>query len=183
MESGELRHPHRADETTGYDCAVISISTSRFEKFGNVKTPEEAQDDSGRMIIELLQDAGHTLRFYYLLSDEIPQIRRYMHRLTNRVDVIIATGGTGLAPRDVTIEAVQSLIQKEMPGFGELFRVMSYEQVGSAAMLTRAIGGIIERTVVFCLPGSPKAVKLAMEKFILPELHHILKHVVEKSKP
>ena len=179
MESGELRHSHRADETTSYDCAVISISTSKFEKFGNVKKPEEAQDDSGRIIIELLQDAGHTLEFYYLISDEIPQIRRKVHRLINRVDVIISTGGTGLAPRDVTIEAVQSLIQKEMPGFGELFRVMSYEQVGSAAILTRAIGGIIERTVVFCLPGSPKAVKLAMERLILPELHHILKHVIE----
>ncbi|HXY88741.1 MAG TPA: molybdenum cofactor biosynthesis protein B [Candidatus Acidoferrales bacterium] len=179
MESGELRHSHRADETTSYDCAVISISTSKFEKFGSVKKPEEAQDDSGRIIIELLQDAGHTLRFYYLISDEIPQIRRKVHRLINRVDVIISTGGTGLAPRDVTIEAVQSLIQKEMPGFGELFRGMSYEQVGSAAILTRAIGGIIERTVVFCLPGSPRAVKLAMESLILPELHHILKHVVE----
>jgi molybdenum cofactor biosynthesis protein B len=97
----------------------------------------------------------------------------------NAVDVVITTGGTGLAPRDVTIEAVQPLFQKELPGFGELFRLISYEQIGSSAMLTRASSGLIDNTAIFCLPGSPNAVKLAIEALILPELQHVLLHLSE----
>ena len=112
-----------------------------------------------------------------MVSDETNIIRQCVNDLINQVDIIVTTGGTGLAPRDVTIEAVERLIEKEIPGFGELFRLISYEQVGSAAMLTRALGGIVENTILFCLPGSPRAVKLAMEALIVPELHHIKVHV------
>jgi molybdenum cofactor biosynthesis protein B len=106
-------------------------------------------------------------------------ITRAVKEQVNDVDVVITTGGTGLAPRDVTIEAVQKLLIKEIPGFGELFRFVSYEKIGSSAMLTRASSGIIDNTVIFCLPGSPNAVKLAMEALILPELQHVLLHVSE----
>jgi molybdenum cofactor biosynthesis protein B len=145
-------------------------------KYGGVKTPEEAEDISGRIIIDLLKNAGHKLRMYALISDDGPAIAEAVKTLISHVDVVITTGGTGLAPRDVTIEAVQQVIQKDIPGFGELFRHISYEEIGSSAMLTRASGGIIENTVVFCLPGSPNAVKLAMKALILPELQHILLH-------
>jgi molybdenum cofactor biosynthesis protein B len=148
-------------------------------KHGGVKTPEEAEDISGRIIIDLLENAGHKLRIYVLISDEGRSITEAVKALVNDVDVVITTGGTGLAPRDVTIEAVQQMLQKDIPGFGELFRLLSYEEIGSSAMLTRASSGIIENTAIFCLPGSPNAVKLAMEALILPELQHILLHASE----
>ncbi len=177
MQREHLKNPHTAGPGGCYDASVISISTSRFDKYGHVQEPEEADDGSGRIIIDLLKGAGHNVRSYHLVSDETNTIRQYVNDLINHVDIVVTTGGTGLAPRDVTIEAVEHLVEKEIPGFGELFRLISYEQVGSAAMLTRALGGIVENTILFCLPGSPRAVKLAMEVLIVPELHHIKTHV------
>jgi molybdenum cofactor biosynthesis protein B len=179
MQSKQVANPHKVGTNKNYEVAVISISTSRFLRYGSVKKPEEAEDISGRIIIELLEDAGHTLHGYTLISDEGHMISRAVKEQVNAVDVVITTGGTGLAPRDVTIESVQKLLTKEIPGFGELFRFVSYEQIGSSAMLTRASGGIIDNTAVFCLPGSPNAVKLAMETLILPELQHVLLHISE----
>jgi molybdenum cofactor biosynthesis protein B len=163
-----------------YEVGVISISTSRFAKYGGAKTPEEAEDVSGRIIIDLLKSAGHKFHSYALISDEAESIIACVTALISYTDAIITTGGTGLAPRDVTIEAVQQMLQKEIPGFGELFRSISYEKIGSSAMLTRATSGIIGNTAVFCLPGSPNAVALAMEALILPELGHILLHASEQ---
>jgi len=180
MQRKRARNPHKVGANKSYEAAVISISTSRFMKYGSVKTPEEAEDISGRIIIDLLENAGHKLRLYTLISDEGRSITEAVKTVVNDVDVIITTGGTGLAPRDVTIEAVQRMIQKDIPGFGELFRLISYDEVGSSAMLTRASSGIMEKTAIFCLPGSPNAVKLAMEALILPELQHILLHVSER---
>jgi molybdopterin adenylyltransferase len=179
MQRKRARNPHKVGANKSYEAAVISISTSRFVKYGSVKTPEEAEDISGRIIIDLLENAGHKLRLYALISDEGQSITEAIKTVVNDVDVVITTGGTGLAPRDVTIEAVQQMIQKDIPGFGELFRLISYDEVGSSAMLTRASSGIVEKTAIFCLPGSPNAVKLAMEALILPELQHILLHVSE----
>jgi len=175
-----MENPHKIGADRRYEAAVISISTSRFLKYGSVKTPEEAEDISGRIIIDLLENAGHKLHRYTLISDEGRSIAQAVKAHVNAVNVIITTGGTGLAPRDVTIEAIQKILQKEIPGFGELFRFISYEQIGSSAMLTRAASGIIENTAVFCLPGSPNAVRLAMETLILPELQHVLLHVSEE---
>ncbi len=176
-----MQHDHPNNPHAGpggcFDASVISISTSRSEKYVHVHEPEDADDISGRIIIDLLRDAGHNVHSYHLISDEMGAIRQHVNDLINHVDIIITTGGTGLAPRDVTIEAVEQLVEKEIPGFGELFRLISYEQVGSAAMLTRALGGIVETTILFCLPGSPRAVKLAMEELIIPELNHIKVHV------
>ena len=179
MQRKRARNPHKVGANKSYEAAVISISTSRFMKYGSVKTPEEAEDISGRIIIDLLENAGHKLRLYALISDERRSITEAIKTVVNDVDVVITTGGTGLAPRDVTIEAVKQMIQKDIPGFGELFRLISYDEVGSSAMLTRASSGIMEKTAIFCLPGSPNAVKLAMEALILPELQHILLHVSE----
>jgi molybdenum cofactor biosynthesis protein B len=179
MQRKQVGNPHKIGANKNYEAAVISISTSRFMQYGSVKKPEEAEDISSRIIIELLENAGHNLHSYALISDEGQMITRAVKEQVNDVDVVITTGGTGLAPRDVTIEAVQKLLIKEIPGFGELFRFVSYEKIGSSAMLTRASSGIIDNTVIFCLPGSPNAVKLAMEALILPELQHVLLHVSE----
>lgn len=176
----QAENPHKVGVRKSYKAAVISISTSRFAKHGSVKTPEDADDTSGRIIIELLENAGHELRSYALISDEGQLIADVIKAQVNLANVVITTGGTGLAPRDVTIEAVNQIIQKEIPGFGELFRFISYNEIGPPAMLTRALSGIIEHTAIFCLPGSPHAVKLAMEKLIIPELQHILLHVSER---
>ena len=171
---------HKPAVNKRYEIGVISISTSRFAKYGSVKEPEEADDISGRIIIDLLKSAGHKFHSYALISDEPESITASVRALLGNTDVIITTGGTGLAPRDVTIEAVHQMLQKEIPGFGELFRRLSYDEIGSAAMLTRATSGIIGYTAVFCLPGSPNAVTLAMETLILPELPHILLHASEQ---
>lgn len=179
MQCKQVENPHKTGESKHYEIIIISISTSRFMKYGSVKTPEEAEDISGRIIINLFENAGHKLNSYTLISDEGRVITRSVKEQVNAANVIITTGGTGLARRDVTIEAVQPLFQKELPGFGELFRLISYEQIGSSAMLTRASSGIIDNTVIFCLPGSPNAVKLAIEALILPELQHVLLHVSE----
>jgi molybdenum cofactor biosynthesis protein B len=149
-------------------------------KYGSVEVPEEAEDISGRIIIDLLKSAGHNVHAYALISDEAGLITASVGALLGNTDVIITTGGTGLAQRDVTIEAVQQMLQKEIPGFGELFRKISYDEIGSSAMLTRATSGIIGNAAIFCLPGSPNAVTLAMEVLILPELQHILLHVSEQ---
>jgi len=179
MQRKQVENPHKTGASKSYEVAIISISSSRFMKYGSVKTPEEAEDISGRIIIDLFENAGHKLHSYTLISDERQVITRSLKEQLNAVDVVITTGGTGLAPRDVTIESVQQLFQKEIPGFGELFRFVSYEQIGSSAMLTRASSGIIDNTAIFCLPGSPNAVKLAIEALILPELQHVLLHVSE----
>jgi molybdenum cofactor biosynthesis protein B len=180
VERKSAQSPHKVSVCKSYEIAVISISTSRFLKYGGVKAPEDAEDVSARIIIDLLKNAGHNLRLYALISDESRSITKAVEALINTVDVVITTGGTGLASRDVTIESLQHMIQKDIPGFGELFRRISYDEIGSAAMLTRATSGIIGNTLIFCLPGSPNAVRLAMEALILPELQHILLHVSEE---
>jgi molybdenum cofactor biosynthesis protein B len=180
MNTKRAQTRHASDAGKCYRAAVISISTSRFERYGSAKAPDEAEDVSGKIIIELLTKAGYKLRGYTLVSDERGAITEAIKAHINDADAIITTGGTGLAPRDLTIETVQQMIQKEIPGFGELFRHLSYEEIGSSAMLSRASGGIIEKTAVFCLPGSPNAVRLAMEALILPQLPHIMLHACEK---
>ena len=171
---------HKPAVNKRFEVGIISISTSRFAKYRSVKAPEEAEDLSGRIIIDFLRSAGHKVHSYTLISDEAALITTSVRALVSSTDVIITTGGTGLAPRDVTIEAVQQMFQKEIPGFGELFRSISYDEIGSPAMLTRATSGIIGNTAIFCLPGSPNAVTLAMEALIVPELQHILLHASEQ---
>ena len=174
MDSSRL---HKENTQNPYKCAILTISTSRAEKYGKVDRPERAEDASGKLIWGMIQVQGSSIVHYELLADNIDLIRESVKNcLYSDADMIISSGGTGLSPADVTIEAVAPYIEKDIPGFGELFRYKSIEQVGNAVMLTRAIAGIAHGKVIFCLPGSPNAVKLALE-LILPEIGHILRHV------
>ncbi len=140
----------------------------------DTRTPGD--DVCCRTISEMAREAGHRVEETLLVPDEVAAIRGAVEQALARqgVDVIVLTGGTGFSPRDVTLEAVGPLLQRPVEGFGELFRMLSWQQVGSAAMLSRAAAGLVGSQAVFLLPGSPKAVSLAMEKLILPEAGHLL---------
>lgn len=154
-------------------CAVITCSDSR--------TPED--DESGLLIRTLLESHGHTHPYHAIAKDDPAQIRSLLADLTARPDIqaIILNGGTGVSRRDNTFDAVAASLTKTLPGFGELFRMLSYQTIGSGALLSRATAGIIvtpppnpRHIVVFSIPGSPNAVELAMTKLILPELSHLV---------
>jgi molybdenum cofactor biosynthesis protein B len=157
-------HRRAAPATLGF--ALLTISDTRGER----------DDASGHAIRDLAAGAGHRIVDSTLVRDEVEEIREAVRRLLALpgVDVVVATGGTGFSPRDVTLEAVAPLFDRPVEGFGELFRMLSYQQVGAAAMLSRAAAGLVGTRAVFLLPGSPKAVKLAMEALILPEAAHLL---------
>ena len=159
--SHEAHHQHDARTLR---CAVITVSDTR--------TPDT--DGSGQRIKELLRAAGHHIVQYQILKDESDLIAAAVQAMPAAVEVIILNGGTGLAQRDTTFEAVRRLYQKEIPGFGELFRMLSYAEIGAAAMLSRATAGVVGTRVVFSLPGSTAAVELGMAKLIVPALGHVL---------
>lgn len=171
---------HKKDARKSFSFALITISTSRYEKYGNSSSPEEADDLSGKVMKDLLETSCHKVPFYRLVPDEKTSILDAVHAaLASSVDIIITSGGTGLAPKDLTIESIVPLFEKEIPGFGELFRYESLEEIGTSVILTRASAGVIEGKAIFCLPGSPNAVKLALSKIIIPETDHIVRHVRE----
>lgn len=147
-------------------CAVVTVSDTRNEE----------TDKSGKLILDALKDQGHKIKAYHITPDDPSQIRPLLEKLLGlkEIEAVIINGGTGVARRDVTFDVVQTLIQKELPGFGELFRHFSYDEIGSSAMLSRATAGTFENKVVFSLPGSSGAVKLAMERLILAEMPHIV---------
>ncbi len=119
--------------------------------------------------------AGHTILGRSLIPDRVSLIRTTVKRaMRSGADAIVITGGTGIAPSDVTVEAITPLLEKEMPGFGELFRKISYESIGSAAMMSRAIAGVAKGKALFCLPGSPDGVETAVSRLVIPELGHVL---------
>lgn len=156
---------HRQNALPSVKCAVITVSDTRTKE----------TDKSGKLMIELLELEGHKISQYEIISDEKTLIQETLKGVTanNEVHAVLINGGTGIANRDVTIEAIQPLFSKEIPGFGELFRMLSYQfDIGSASMLSRAIAGVINNRIVFSTPGSSKAVNLAMKKLILPELGH-----------
>ena len=157
-------HPDTANMTVS--CAVITVSDTR--------SPET--DRSGQMIKQLLLDAGHTVGAYTIVKDEPAQIQAQMNVLSQRsdLDAVIFNGGTGIASRDSTYDAIESLLEKTLPGFGELFRWLSYQEIGSRAIASRAIAGIYQSKLIFSLPGSTNAVQLAVQKLILPELVHLV---------
>ena len=157
---------HRAEAGGTVRYAIVTVSDTR--------TPET--DLGGARAAESARAAHGDVVSRTLVRDEVERIRDAV-RMTladDRVDVVLVTGGTGVAPRDVTVEAVAPLLERELPGFGELFRMLSYAEVGAAAYLSRATAGIASGKPVFLLPGSPRAVALAMEKLILPEAAHLL---------
>lgn len=150
----------------GVACAVVTCSDSRTE----------ATDDSGVLIRQLLEEHHHTHPFHAISKDDPAAIRDLLGTLTARDDIqaIILNGGTGVSRRDNTFDAVSAALHKTLPGFGELFRMLSYQQIGSGALLSRATAGIVQNKLLFSLPGSPKAADLAMTQLILPELKHLL---------
>ena len=171
---------HKKAAKKSFSFALITISTSRYEKYGDSTLPEEADDLSGKNMKDLLEVTGYKVPFYRLVPDEKNLIvNTVLTALDSPADIVITSGGTGLAPKDVTIESVIPLFEKKIPGFGELFRHMSLEEIGTSVILTRAAAGVIKGKAVFCLPGSPNAVKLALSKIIIPEAGHIVRHVRE----
>ncbi|MED5077077.1 MogA/MoaB family molybdenum cofactor biosynthesis protein [Geobacillus stearothermophilus] len=161
---------HKQEAPQTVRCKVITVSDTRTEE----------TDRSGRLMIELLTEAGHEVVGYEIVKDEADAIREAVLDGCRHadVDVVLTNGGTGIAKRDVTIETVKALLEKELVGFGELFRFLSYtEDIGPAAMLSRAVAGVAMDTAVFCTPGSTGAVRLAMTKLILPELRHVVREI------
>ncbi|MFZ1028489.1 MAG: molybdenum cofactor biosynthesis protein B [Limnoraphis robusta] len=159
-----LPHPDASDVPV--NCAVITVSDTR--------TPET--DKSGQLIQSLLKQAGYQIQDYLILPDEPQEIRSKVLGFCQRrdLDALMINGGTGIAPRDTTYDALERIFEKILPGFGEIFRSLSYAEIGSRAIASRAVAGICQGTLVFSLPGSTNAVKLAMEKLILPELTHLV---------
>ena len=164
---------HKESSPTLASVYVLTCSTSKFRQ---LQKKEQTDDVSGDLISRLAVDAGHKVVGRKLIPDSKPMIRSALRTaLSNReVDVLIVTGGTGISTTDVTFETVSPLLDRELPGFGEIFRKISYDEIGSPAMMSRAFAGTIKGKAVFCLPGSPDGVKTAMEKLILPELGHII---------
>ncbi|MFC0474163.1 molybdenum cofactor biosynthesis protein B [Robertmurraya beringensis] len=161
---------HKQTAPRSVTCKVITVSDTRTEE----------TDKSGQLMISLLKEHDHVIGDYVIVKDSREEITREVLRgcIDDSIDIILTNGGTGIAKRDVTIETVQALFEKEISGFGELFRMLSYtEDIGSAAILSRAIAGVIQNKAVFSTPGSTGAVRLAMNKLILPELGHIVREL------
>lgn len=146
-------------------CAIVTVSDTRTTE----------TDTGGQMIRSMLEDHGHTVAGYHIVRDEPDQIGPLLDQLTDdgTIRVILMSGGTGVAPRDRTYDVVSQRLEKTLPGFGEIFRMLSYEEVGAAAMLSRAIAGVYRGCVVVSMPGSVNAVNLAMTKLIMPEIQHL----------
>jgi molybdenum cofactor biosynthesis protein B len=163
-QRSDLEHKARAPRSVR--CYVVTVSDTRTE----------STDTSGRAIVEQLTAAGHSIAGRTIVKDDPALVRSAIERqlASREVQVIITTGGTGIASRDSTFEAVQALLQKRLDGFGELFRMLSFQDIGPAAMLTRATAGLSAGKIVVALPGSEGAVRLALEKLLLPELGHLV---------
>lgn len=164
MEGKIMTH---VTKKTPVSCLIITVSDTRTVD----------NDKSGLLIKELLEKEQHNVIQHVIVPDEKKEIVEIIDQAITdgKIDAILMTGGTGISRRDVTIEVVKNKIDKELNGFGEIFRVLSYtDDIGSPAMMSRAIAGVIDRKVIFAMPGSSGAVKLAMNKLILPELSHIM---------
>jgi len=156
---------HKKDAPASVRCYVLTISDTRTQE----------NDTSGDAIVELLSGAGHQLAGRRIVKDDPAALRGALRSQT--ADAIITTGGTGITIRDSTYEAISALLDKQLDGFGELFRMLSYAEIGPAAMMSRACAGTLGRVAVFALPGSEHAVRLAMTKLILPELGHVVREL------
>jgi molybdopterin adenylyltransferase len=160
---------HKSTSPATVACFVLTVSDSRTL----------ATETSGKAIADLLLAAGHVVVDRQAVKDEPDEVRRIIQDeiARNRVQVLITTGGTGITRRDSTYEALVGLFDKRLEGFGELFRMLSFEEIGSAAMMSRATAGIVGRSALFLLPGSEAAVRLAMTRLIIPELGHIAREL------
>ena len=163
---GATDREHKAHAPPSVRCYVVTVSDTRTEE----------TDTSGRAIADLLTAAGHRVAGRTIVKDDAELVRDIVVRqLANPdVQVIITTGGTGISSRDSTYEAITTMLQKRLDGFGEIFRMLSYEQIGSAAIMSRACAGLVAGRIVVSLPGSEAAVRLAMERLLIPELGHLV---------
>lgn len=157
---------HRAESKSALRFAVITVSDTR----------DAASDRGGPLLAGRLEAAGHAVTFREIVKDEAEAITDVVRRAVTApdVDLVLTTGGTGIAPRDITYPTLCALFESQIPGFGELFRMLSYREIGSAALLSRAVGGLVRGKVVLALPGSPKALELALSEIILPEAGHLV---------
>lgn len=160
------RHDHHAHDTDELGFGVVTVSSSRSLD----------EDSAGDAIAELVENDGHDMVTRELVADDYDSVQKTVDNLVGRkdVDVVVTTGGTGVTPDDVTIEAVSPLLEKELPGFGELFRSLSYDEIGTKVVGTRATAGVVDGVVVCCLPGSENAVRLGTEDILLPEVGHLV---------
>ena len=171
-----MTSPSLADRDRPVTCAVVSISDDLTE----------ASDASGTRAKDLFHEAGYRVEFYRIVPDDGEKIRAVLLHLAGRVEVVVTSGGTGIARRDTTIEVAQRLVRKPLPGFGELFRMLAFAEFGASAMLTRAMAGLYGRedgpvsTLLFCCPGSVASVHLAMERLILPDLKRLVWEAVRE---
>jgi molybdenum cofactor biosynthesis protein B len=161
-------HEHKQQAPRKVSIGIISVSTTR----------SLADDASGNWIDELARKEGHDVVCHQVITDDAEQIAATVRKViqNERPQVILMSGGTGITEKDVTIEALSPMFSKTLTGFGPLFAMLSYDEIGSAAFLSRATAGVVENAVVFCLPGSLNACKLACRKLIFPELGHLVKH-------
>ncbi|QWU14079.1 molybdenum cofactor biosynthesis protein B [Paenibacillus sophorae] len=165
---------HRMEAPDSVNCYIITVSDTRTMD----------TDKGGRLIETLLEESGYKIAGRTIIKDDYDDIRELIHECAgdSGIEAVLLTGGTGIAPRDTTFEAVKSLLDKEMPGFGEIFRYLSFaEDIGTAAILSRAVAGTIGSTAVFSMPGSVGAVRLAMTRLIIPELRHVMREIYKSS--
>jgi len=161
---GYQEHKHKAPKSVS--CAVLTISDTRTEQ----------DDESGRLIRQKLSETGHRVILHCILKNETDSIQKKIYELLKEeeLQVIIAIGGTGVSRRDITVETIYPILEKKLDGFGELFRFLTYSEIGTGSIMSRAIAGVARGKVILCLPGSPEAANLAMDKIILPELGHLV---------
>ena len=164
-------HEHKAHAPRRVGCLIITCSDTR--------TPDT--DTSGQLIIRLLKEQGHDIAGYHVVKDDPAAIATLIRDAVQNaaVQAILVNGGTGISRRDSTFEAVDGMLEKRLDGFGEIFRFLSYQDIGSSAIMSRATAGIFQGRMIFSTPGSEAAVRLAMEKLILPELGHIIKELTK----
>ncbi|QGH33253.1 molybdenum cofactor biosynthesis protein [Gracilibacillus salitolerans] len=165
-----MSQAHKAEAPQTVRCKIITVSDTRTKD----------TDKSGKLMHQYLEGHNHQVNAYNIVKDEQMEIQQAIEEGIQQsdIDAILINGGTGIAKRDVTIEVVENMLDKEIPGFGEIFRMLSYtEDIGSAAILSRATAGVVQDKAVFATPGSSGAVKLAMEKLIIPELGHVMREI------
>ncbi|NVM53127.1 MAG: molybdenum cofactor biosynthesis protein MoaB [Candidatus Helarchaeota archaeon] len=173
MSSKKIPLSHHKKKYKNINFSLIIVSDTRSQQFQTGDTP---QDLTSPLVGKILLKSNYILQNKFIVPDDKDEILQILSSLIDKsdIDIILTSGGTGISPRDQTLETIQPLFDKEIMGFGEIFRYMSFEEIGSAAMLSRATAGIIKSKIIFVLPGNPNAVELALNKLIIPEIDHML---------
>jgi molybdenum cofactor biosynthesis protein B len=174
----ESTKKHKATAPKQLSFAVFVCSTSRYQE---TQKDEKTTDVSGDTMEALMKNAGHKVLSRKIIADDKSMIQEAVHSVLSspELNAAIFCGGTGIAPKDITVETVAPFFEKTLPGFGEIFRRLSYDKMGPAAVMSRAVAGVAKGKVLFCIPGSPDAVRIAVETLILPETPHIVRHIRE----